>query len=108
MDTTREFSGSKLRALRQARGLTQAELAHRAHVRERQIIRWENEQHMPRADAVARLARALKTPVASLFSEAEDDEEESESDLAAQLVQTIRAVVRAELSAAVEGGRATA
>jgi transcriptional regulator with XRE-family HTH domain len=100
------FSGNKLRALRQARGLTQAELAHRAHVRERQIIRWENEQHIPRADAVARLARALKTPLASLFSKAEDDEEESESDLAAQLVETIRAVVRAELSATADGGRA--
>jgi transcriptional regulator with XRE-family HTH domain len=75
---TGRFSGDKLRALRLDRGLTQAELAHRAHVRERQIIRWENEQHVPRADAVARLARVLKTPLASLFSGVEENEDEDE------------------------------
>lgn len=89
-----KFSGDRLRAARQARGLTQAELAHRTHVRERQIIRWENEQHVPRADAVARLARALKTPVASLFSDA--DEEDEEAELAAVLVQTLTALIRLE------------
>jgi transcriptional regulator with XRE-family HTH domain len=94
MEMTAGFSGDKLRALRLARGLTQAELAHRAHVRERQIIRWENAQHVPRADAVARLARVLKTPVASLFSDEEEDDEESE--LAAALVQTLTALIRLE------------
>ena len=70
------FNGDKLKALRVERGLTQAELARRAEVRERQIIRWENHQHVPRADAIVRLAKALGVSVADLLSEDDDDEAE--------------------------------
>jgi transcriptional regulator with XRE-family HTH domain len=66
MATVVPFSGKKLKALRLASGLTQAELAHRAHVGERQIVRWENEQHVPRLGSVKALARVLKTSVDSL------------------------------------------
>jgi transcriptional regulator with XRE-family HTH domain len=76
MEVTVAFNGDKLRSLRLERGLTQAGLAHRAHVRERQIIRWENAQHVPRAEAIVRLARALGVPVAQLLSEEDDDEGE--------------------------------
>jgi transcriptional regulator with XRE-family HTH domain len=99
------FSGKKLRALRLARGLTQAELAHRAHVRERQIIRWENNQHIPRVESISSLARVLNANVSELLT-AEAEEDDEESDPVATLVNAIRALVRIELAAAAEGGRA--
>lgn len=91
------FSGTKLKALRLARGLTQAELAHRAHVRERQIIRWENAQNVPRIGSIKALARVLKTSVDGLMETDEDDEE---ADPVADLMNAIRALVRAEVRAA--------
>jgi transcriptional regulator with XRE-family HTH domain len=76
VEMTAAFDGRKLKALRLGKGLTQAELAHRAHVRERQIIRWENAQHVPRVDAIKRLAKALGVSTAELLSEDDDDETE--------------------------------
>src|SRR6516225_3321019 len=90
--TTVPFSGKKLKALRLAAGLTQAELAHRAHVRERQVIRWENEQHVPRLGSVKALARVLKTSVESLMASDEDGDEDGdgEADLVADLMTAPR------------------
>ena len=79
-----QFSGQKLRSLRLARGLTQAELAHRAHVRERQIIRWEQGQHSPRVESISALARVLDCTVADLLT-GEPDEDDDESDPVADL-----------------------
>ena len=109
VNATARFSGDNLRALRLARGLTQAELAHRAHVRERQIIRWENGQHVPRIESISALARVLKTPVAELLGEPTDEEDDEESDPVAHLMAAITAIVRAEIlrvAAAAEGGSA--
>jgi transcriptional regulator with XRE-family HTH domain len=93
---TTEFSGDKLRAARHARGLTQAELAHRAHVRERQIIRWENGQNVPRVGSVKALARVLGVPMTSLFSddEAGEDDVDEEGDLVAVLTRMIEVIAR--------------
>jgi len=107
MTATGEFSGKKLRAIRQQRGFTQAELAHRAHVRERQIIRWENGQHSPRIESISALARVLDVKTAALLDEQEDEEEES--DPMGALMAAIMVYVRHEfrrLAAAEEGGRA--
>lgn len=65
--TTRRFSGAALRGVRQKKGWTQAELARRAGVRERQIIRWENDQNEPRFEAVASLAEATGTTLDAFF-----------------------------------------
>lgn len=90
------FNGDKLRTLRLARGLTQAELAHRAHVRERQIIRWENAQHVPRAEAIVALARVLGVSVSDLFSdEGNGEEEDEDGDAVADLVKALTVFVRA-------------
>ena len=97
MSATTRFAGDKLRALRLARGWTQAELAHRTHVRERQIIRWENGQNVPRIGAVSALARVLKVPVAELLTS--DDEADEEGDPVVVLLDAIRAFVRAEIVA---------
>ena len=95
------FDGSKLRAARLANGLTQAELARRANVRERQIIRWENDQHVPRAGSVKAVARVLGVPMASLFSDDEDGPEEDDGEaetLDEFLSRRIRALLRQELA----------
>lgn len=102
------FSGQKLRALRLSRGLTQAELAHRAHVRERQVIRWENDQHVPRIGSVRALARVLGVSIDELLSDDEPGgEEDEEADPVGDLVSALTAFVRAEvhrrLTAATEG-----
>ena len=70
------FSGDRLRQARHRNGWTQAQLAHRANVRERQIIRWENNQHEPRFDAITALAAALGVDV-SVLCDPSDDEDES-------------------------------
>jgi transcriptional regulator with XRE-family HTH domain len=97
MSATTHFAGDRLRALRLARGLTQAELAHRAHVRERQIIRWETGQHSPRIASVSALARVLKVPVSELLSA--DDKADEEGDPVLVLLDAIRLIVRAEIVA---------
>lgn len=43
--------------------MTQAELARAAGTRERNIIRWENEQHAPRLENIIRIAAATGKPV---------------------------------------------
>ena len=93
------FSGQRLRALRLARGLTQAELAHRAHVRERQIIRWEREQHAPRLAAVASLAQVLDVPFTELF-DSHQAEEDDDMDPAAALVHALERYVDARFARA--------
>ena len=72
-----EGFGRRLRKLRHDRGWTQAELGTHTEVRERQIIRWENNQHKPRYEHVAALARALGVPVAELMGDMDDEDEES-------------------------------
>lgn len=96
MDVTpAAFSGSKLRSVRLGRGLTQAELAHRAHLRERQIIRWENNQHTPRAAALGALARALNVRVDELFADDEQTEEDDpDADWPATLDELLRRRIR--------------
>lgn len=82
MEQVRRFSGERLRQARHSKGWTQAELARHAGIRERQVIRWENEQNTPRIEAVAALARVTDCDFDFFFSEsgAHDDDDEEESD----------------------------
>jgi transcriptional regulator with XRE-family HTH domain len=75
MEQSGSFSGSSLRQARLRKGWTQAELARRASVRERQIIRWENSQHAPRFEAMRALAAALGCDVRELCVVADEEEE---------------------------------
>jgi putative transcriptional regulator len=61
------FQGQKLRDARVAAGLTQVELAELAEVQRRTIISAETGKHVPEAEAVARLAKALGVPQEGLF-----------------------------------------
>jgi transcriptional regulator with XRE-family HTH domain len=58
---------ARLRELRRARGMTQAELARLAHVTTTYIGRLENEGAAPGIDLVARLAAALGVELADLL-----------------------------------------
>lgn len=52
--------GDRIRMARQLRGLTQAELAKRAKIDERQIGRYERGEHTPNAEIIAVFARAME------------------------------------------------
>lgn len=65
----RPASGARLLALRQAAGLTQAELAHRIGERQTNVSFWERSATPPRSDALPKLARALGASVEALLGE---------------------------------------
>lgn len=59
--------GRLVRALRQARGLQQADLARLTDLDQSTICRLEEGRQSPHADTAARLARALGVPVSELL-----------------------------------------
>lgn len=91
MDTASKFSGARIRQARHAAGLTQAALAVAAGTRERNIIRWENDQHSPRFEHVAAIAKATGKEIEFFAAEAVvENEDDEESDLAAFLINALR------------------
>lgn len=60
--------GTRIRELRVARGLTQAQLAARAEVSRQLVGAVEAGRHLPRVDAAAALARVLDTTVEALLA----------------------------------------
>ena len=58
---------SKLRALRQARNLTQAELAKLLDVDRTTVTQWEIGKNLPRAGTLIKLSRILKCDVDTLL-----------------------------------------
>jgi transcriptional regulator with XRE-family HTH domain len=56
----------RIRAYREKRGWSQAELAERANVRRPHLARLEAGLHDPRLTVVLRIARALRVPVGKL------------------------------------------
>jgi putative transcriptional regulator len=65
------FQGQKLRDLRADAGLTQKQLAERADVRRESISHAESGAHVPTAEAIARIAKALEVPIDELFADGE-------------------------------------
>ena len=60
--------GQKIRAAREAHGLTQAELAARAHVAQAYLSYLEQDQREPSLSIAARIARELEIPLDELAS----------------------------------------
>jgi DNA-binding XRE family transcriptional regulator len=60
--------GERLRRLRISAGLTQAELARRTGIRRPNIARVEGGRHVPSLETISRLASALGTSTANVFS----------------------------------------
>jgi DNA-binding XRE family transcriptional regulator len=58
--------GQTIRAAREARGLTQADLADRAHVAQAYLSYLEQDQREPSLSIAARIARELEIPLAEL------------------------------------------
>lgn len=71
--------GARIKKARFSAGMTQAALARATGVSERNIVRWENDQHAPRFEHVAAIAAATGRDVdyftaPELSSETEDEE----------------------------------
>jgi ribosome-binding protein aMBF1 (putative translation factor) len=60
--------GQMIRAAREARGLTQADLAARAHVAQAYLSYLEQDQREPSLSIAARIARELEVPLDQLAS----------------------------------------
>jgi ribosome-binding protein aMBF1 (putative translation factor) len=60
--------GQMIRAAREARGLTQADLAARAHVAQAYLSYLEQDQREPSLSTAARIARELEIPLHQLAS----------------------------------------
>lgn len=58
--------GETLKNLREAAGLTQAQLATKAAVPLDTLRRWEQEKHLPQVDSALRLAKAMGIGVGDL------------------------------------------
>lgn len=99
--STLRFSGAKIRRARHEKGWTQAELAFRAGVRERQIIRWENDQNEPRLDGITKIAAATGLEVRDFMADpaASSDDEEAAVDFGAALAALIDRAVDAKVAA---------
>jgi transcriptional regulator with XRE-family HTH domain len=68
-EAPRPAAGARLLALRQAAGLTQAELARLIGERQNNVSFWEHASRTPRSDVLPRLAKALGTSVEALLGE---------------------------------------
>ncbi len=64
----RQAIGSRIRQLREASGMTQAELATAASVGRVTLVRIESGEQSPRFETLAALADALKRPLAELLA----------------------------------------
>lgn len=66
-------TGENIRARRQALGITQKTLAERVGSTETTVGRWERDESEPRGGHFAKLAEALETTVAELYSPPESN-----------------------------------
>ena len=76
-----------LKSIRQARGMTQEELAARLHVVRQTISKWEKGLSVPDADLLIRLAEALDTTVGQLLGAEIPEDEDQRDALADQLAR---------------------
>lgn len=58
---------SRVRELRRRFGMTQIELAKRAHVTQQAVVLWEKGRSVPQGDSVKRLAKIFAVPADDLL-----------------------------------------
>jgi putative transcriptional regulator len=68
--------GKRLKSIRQARGLTQEELAERLGIERRMVAHYENYAKFPSVDLIPKLAKALKVSVEELLGTKEFKDED--------------------------------
>ncbi len=91
MSVTQVVSGNRIRAARLAAGLTQNGLARAVDTSERNIVRWENDQNVPRLKHLSAIAQATGKEI-TFFIEDEQAADDSEEDRVSRLRR-----IRAEL-----------
>lgn len=98
MQDLRQRVGSRLRALRQDRQLTQEELAERAEIHPTFLAKIEGGRRLPSVEVIRRLAGALGVPVASIVSTIDEREGSSPKDrLMGELVMLLKGCTDEEL-----------
>ena len=78
-----------IKAFRQAKGLSQEELAVRLHVVRQTISKWENGLSVPDSDLLIALSQALETPVSTLLGETADVSAADDVNALAETLETI-------------------
>lgn len=95
---------ARLREVRQAKGMTQAELARQAHVALSHLSKLENAEAAPGLDLLDRLARALGTTVTGLLPPpAAPETAEAHRELVRRLFDGFVSGAGSETLAVVEG-----
>jgi transcriptional regulator with XRE-family HTH domain len=94
--SARRFRGGRLVHLRNALGVTQAEVARRAGIHEAQLSRIEGEKQVPRATLLGPLAAALRCDVSDFF-ESPDGEKSADDDEESDLLAAAHELDRAGL-----------
>ena len=84
-----------IKAFRQAKGLSQEELAVRLHVVRQTISKWENGLSVPDSDLLIALSQALETPVSTLLGETADVPAADDVNALAEKLETINCSLRA-------------
>jgi transcriptional regulator with XRE-family HTH domain len=93
--------GLRVRALRRAKGLTQAELAERAGRSNEAISGLERGKYSPSLETVLAIARALDSPLAELMGE-DNADSPKRARLMGELTAAARALPDGDLETAVE------
>lgn len=86
--------GKRIGEARRSAGLTQDGLAGRINTSRRNILRWEGGYNTPRAQHITSIARETGKSVEFFLGE----EDEEEAALARDLLELVRALVRAEVA----------
>lgn len=75
MKNTSKIIGEKIKALREKAGISQQELAEKAHSSPTSINRIENGHQAPRFDTIVEIAQALKVSLGDIWGELEQAKE---------------------------------
>jgi transcriptional regulator with XRE-family HTH domain len=87
----------RLRELRRASGLTQAQLARKAHVTETYVSKLEKAQIAPGVDLIARLSRALNCTISDLLPSSPPEPEALREQARQQFEAVLRTADRENL-----------
>jgi transcriptional regulator with XRE-family HTH domain len=101
-EIVRQFA-VRLRELRQAKGLTQADLARQAHVALSHLSKLESGDAAPGLDLLDRLARALGTTVTGLLPPAEPDNADARRESVKRLFEGLVSEAGPDTLAVLEG-----
>jgi transcriptional regulator with XRE-family HTH domain len=93
----------RIRQARKQAGLSHDRLGELVGTSRQHLIKLEKGRHAPREELLQRIADATGKTMAFFTQDEDEDEDDGEGDLAIRLVETIRALVRAELQQAATG-----